>query len=154
MTSSMQILSARLAQVLSVQDVAAITQEVDRSVVGDQMTDDWLLRFARAIESAVLTTLAKQAPVATAWLQHGKVVELLPTPPTEESEQCTNADPHWKGKGFVQTPLYTTPQPDRQAQALRVALEEMEYANQLSLGNLGVELINPKIIATLREALQ
>ena len=77
MTSSMQILSARLAQVLSVQDVAAITQEVDRSVVGDQMTDDWLLRFARAIESGVLTTLAKQAPVATAWLQHGKVVELV-----------------------------------------------------------------------------
>lgn len=154
MTSSMQILSARLAQVLGEQDVAAITQEVDRHVVGDQMTDDWLLRFARAIESAVLATLAKQPPVATAWLHHGKVVELFPTPPSEESEQCTNADPYWKSKGFVQTPLFTTPQPDHHAQALRVALEEMEYANQLSLGNLGVELINPKMIATLREALQ
>ena len=92
--------------------------------------------------------------MATAWLQHGAVVELFPYPPTAESEQCTNADPYWKGKGFVQTPLYTTPQPDRQAQALRVALEEMEYANQLSLGNLGVELINPKKIATLRAVLQ
>ena len=153
MTSSMQFLTARLAQVLSEQDVAAITQDVDHSVVGDQMTDDWLLRFARAIESAVLTTLDKQAPVATAWLQHGKVIELLPYPPTEDSEQCTNADPHWRGKGFVQTPLYTTPQPDRQAQALRVALEEMEYANQLSLDSLGMEIINPKKIAALREVL-
>lgn len=154
MSSSMQILSVKLAQMLRDEDVNAITQEVDRNVIGDQMTDDWLLRFARAVESAVLTTLAKQVPVATAWLQHGKVVELLPMPPTEESEQCTNADPYWKGKGFVQTPLYTSPQPDRQAQALRVALEEMEYANQLSLQNLGVELISPKKIAALREALQ
>lgn len=153
MTSSTPNLSTKLAQVLSEQDVNAITQAVDRSVADDPMTDDWLLRFARAIESAVLATLAKQAPVATAWLQHGKVVELLPSPPNEESEQCTNADPHWKGKGFVQTALYTTPQPDRQAQALRVALEEMEYANQVSLGNLGVALINPKKIAALREAL-
>lgn len=153
MTSSMQILSTKFAQVLSAQDVAAITQDVDRSVVGDQMTDDWLQRFARAIESAVLTTLGKQAPVATAWLRHGAVVELFPYPPTESSEQCTNADSHWTGKGFVQTPLYTVPQPDRQAQALRVALEEMEYANQLALGNLGVELINPKTIAALRAVL-
>ena len=154
MTSSMQILSTKLAQVLSEQDVAAITQAVDRSVVDDPMTDDRLLRFARAIESAVLTTLARQPPVATAWLQHGTVVELFPYPPTDDLEQCTNADPHWRGKGFVQTPLYTTPQPDRQAEALRVALEEMEYANQLSLGNLGVELINPKKIAPLRAVLQ
>ena len=154
MSSSMQALSTRLAQVLRGADVRAITQEVDRSVTGDQMTDDWLTRFARAIESAVLATLARQTPVATAWLHHGAVVELFPYPPTDESEQCTNADPYWKGKGFVQTPLYTTPQPDRRAQALQVALEEMEDANTLSRSNLGVDLINPKTIATLRGALQ
>lgn len=154
MTSPTIDLSARLGQVLSEQDVRSITQAVDRDAVGDPMTEDWLLRFARAIESGVLQTLAKQAPVATAWLHRGAVAELFPYPPSKDSEQFTNADAHWTGKGFVQTPLYTTPQPNRYAQALLVALEEMEYANQVSLSNLGVELINPKKIATLRAVVQ
>ena len=51
-------------------------------------------------------------------------------------------------------PLYTTPQPIAQEQALRVALEEMEYANQLSLESYGFEIISPKTIATLRAELQ
>ena len=149
----MQPMSTRLAQVLSDHDMALITHQVDRDSLTDQVNGDWLTHFARAIESAVLSKLAKQAPVATAWMQHGVVVEIFPTPPTEESEQCTNNDARWTGRGFVQTPLYATPQPIKQEQALRIALEEMAYANQMALQNLGVEIINPKTIAALRDAL-
>jgi hypothetical protein len=150
----MQPMTTRLAQVLSDHDVASITQKVDRDALTDQVTVDWLAQYARAIESAVLAKLAKQEPVATAWMQHGAVVEIFATPPTEESEQCTNNDAHWTSKGFTQTPLYTTPQPIRQEQALRVALEEMDYANQMALQSLGVEIISPKTIAALRAELK
>ena len=154
MAASKPSLASRLAQVLSDHDIAFITQEVDRNALDEEVNAEWLSRFARAIEDAVLTRLARQLPVATAWMQHGAVVEVFPTPPTADSEQCTNNDPHWTRKGFAQTPLYTTPQPIRQEQALRVALEEMEYANQQALQSLGVEIISPKTIAALRAELQ
>lgn len=150
----MQPMTTRLAHVLSDQDVASITQKVDRDALTDQVNGDWLTQYARAIESAVLAKLAKQAPVASAWMKHGVVVEVFATPPTEESEQCTNNDAHWTGRGFVQTPLYATPQPIKQAQALRVALEEMDYANQLAQQSLGIEIINSKTIAALKAALE
>jgi hypothetical protein len=154
MAASKPSLASRLAQVLSDHDIAFITQEVDRNALDEEVNAEWLSRFARAIEDAVLARLAKQQPVAAAWMQHGAVVEVFPAPPTPESEQCTNNDPHWTRKGFAQTPLYTTPQPIRQEQALRVALEEMEYANQQALQSLGVEIISPKTIAALRAELQ
>ena len=154
MAASKPSLASRLAQVLSDHDIAFITQEVDRNALDEEVNAEWLSRFARAIEDAVLARLAKQQPVAAAWMQHGAVVEVFPAPPTPESEQCTNNDPHWTRKGFTQTPLYTTPQPIRQEQALRVALEEMEYANQQALQSLGVETISPKTIAALRAELQ
>lgn len=154
MPSSIQALSTRLAYVLSDQDVADVTQEVDRTSLTDQVNIDWLSTFARAIEAAILAQLAKQTPVASAWMQHGAAVEVFATPPTEDSEQCTNNDAAWTRKGFTQTALYAMPQPIPQEQALRVALEEMEYANQLSLESYGFEIINPKKIAALREVLQ
>lgn len=154
MPMSTQTLSMRLAQVLSDQDVAVVTQEVDRASLTDQVSTDWLSTFARAIEAEVLAKLARQMPVATAWMQHGVAVEVFATPPTEDSEQCTNHDASWTHKGFTQTPLYATPQPIKQEQALRVALEEMEYANQIALDGYGFEIINPKTITTLREALE
>ena len=154
MSTPIQALSTRLACVLSDQDVAAVTQEVDRTSLTGEVNMDWLSTFARAIEAAVLAKLANQTPVASAWMQHGVAVEVFATPPTEDSEQCTNNDAAWTAKGFTQTPLYTTPQPIAQEQALRVPLEEMEYANQLSLESYGFEIISPKIIATLRAELQ
>jgi urocanate hydratase len=154
MAASKPSLASRLAQVLSDHDIAFITQEVDRNALDEEVNAEWLSRFARAIEDAVLARLAKQQPVAAAWMQHGAVVEVLATPPNEESELFTNKDAHWTSKGFTQTPLYTTPQPIRQEQALRVALEEMEYANQQALQSLGVEIISPKTIAALRAELQ
>lgn len=153
MAASKPSLASRLARVLSDYDIAFITQEVDRDSLDDEVNAEWLTRFARATEDAVLARLAKQRPVATAWLQHGAVVEVFATPPTEESEQCTNDDAAWTRKGFTQTPLYTTPQPVRQTQALRVALEEMDYANKLALQSLGAEIISPKTIAALKAEL-
>jgi hypothetical protein len=154
MAVSKPSLASRLAQVLSDHDIAFVTQAVDRDALDDEVNAEWLSRFARAIEAAVLARLAKQLPVASAWMQHGSVVEVFATPPNEESEQCTNNDAHWTSKGFTQTPLYTTPQPVRQEQALRVALDEMEYANQQALQSLGVEIISPKTIAALRAELE
>lgn len=147
-------LASRLAQVLSDHDIVFITEEVDRDTLTDEVNAQWLSRFARAIENAVLARLAKQKSVAAAWMQNGTVVEVFATPPTEESEQCTNKDAAWTRKGFTQTPLYATPQPIRQEQALRVALEEMDYANQQALQSLGIEIISPKTIAALRAELE
>jgi hypothetical protein len=154
MAVSKPSLASRLAQVLSDHDIAFVTQAVDRDALDDEVNAEWLSRFARAIEAAVLARLAKQVPVAAAWMQHGAVVEVFATPPTKESEQCTNNDAHWTSKGFTQTPLYPSPQPVRQEQALRVALDEMEYANQQALQSLGVEIISPKTIAALRAELE
>lgn len=153
MAVSQPSLASRLVQVLSDHDIAFITQAVDRDSLDEEVNAEWLTRFARAIEAAVLARLAKQQPVAAAWMQHGAVVEVFPAPPTQESEQCTNNDAHWTAKGFTQTPLYTSPRPIRHEQALRVALEEMDYANQIALQSLGVEIINPKTIAALRAEL-
>ncbi|MEN9438070.1 MAG: hypothetical protein RIR09_2725, partial [Pseudomonadota bacterium] len=68
MAASKPSLASRLAQVLSDHDIAFITQEVDRNALDEEVNAEWLSRFARAIEDAVLARLAKQQPVAAAWM--------------------------------------------------------------------------------------
>ena len=72
---------------------------------------DFSCRIAERIDlAAIIASVPKPEPVATAWMCHEKMENAFARPPRNEQEWLEHdSDGYWSTKGYYEKPLYTSP---------------------------------------------
>ena len=94
-------------------DLRAAAQQALEALELAQTDVHWELnsptrKFLRKAEKTLRAALAQQeAPVASAWIRDGVMVNAFPWPPGDPRGR--DEDQYWQGKGYTASPLYTHP---------------------------------------------